>query len=132
MPRGDYKITLEERSGHSVIHLTGSVHLMNGERFRSELDALAPAATVVALDLSRLDYLDSNALVVLLSLHDRGAKSGFRLAILSPSDFVSKLLRITRLDEMIPVFADPARFEQALRDGEELLQAAGSPRAAKA
>lgn len=115
--RGEYTLDLMELSGYSVIRVTGAVHLLNGERFRADLEEIEVTQPVVVLELSGLDYLDSNALVCLLSLHERFAKEKIALVLVSPSPFVRKMIEITRLSEILPVFATLPELESAIHAG---------------
>lgn len=115
--RGEYTLNLQEMAAYSIIRVTGAVHLLNGERFRADLEEIEVNGPAVALDLAGLDYLDSNALVCLLALHERFALEGIALALVAPSPFVRKMVEITRLSEILPVFASPLELEAALAEG---------------
>lgn len=116
------EFTIEVVRRERVVHVAvvGSIHLLNTERFQAEMHALDDLRGAVAFDLSRLDYLDSNALVALLSLRERYLQSGSPLVIVAPSPFVRKLLEITRLVEMMPIHDSVEAVETAVANGVDL------------
>lgn len=67
------------------------------------LDSGTPA---VLIDMSGIDNVDSTGLGELVGYLQRFEKEGRRLALLRPHRRILSLLRLTRLDEIFPVFED--------------------------
>jgi len=88
----------------NTLHLTlqGSMYVDDAAKLRE--DALASlergACSRVEADLSRLDYIDSAGLGVLISLHKRCARKGGSLVVRGLSGNVKELFEITRMDKV--------------------------------
>lgn len=59
------------------------------------------------VDISALEILVSLGLGILMSLNATAAHREARLAIVNKSPFIRKLLRMTRIDQIIPVAETP-------------------------
>ncbi len=63
------------------IELIGELDISVAGRVRDRLDALAEAGTTVVLDLSRLDFIDSSGINVIITYHRQAAQEGWSLLI---------------------------------------------------
>jgi anti-anti-sigma factor len=68
----------------------------------------------LSLDLSRVEFIDSNGLAALVSLHQRQRQRGRRLRLLNPQDAVRLILEVTRADRELPIEWNP----RAARSGQ--------------
>ncbi|MDO8185409.1 STAS domain-containing protein [Conexibacter sp. JD483] len=59
----------------------------------------------LVIDLRQLSFMDSSGLRLLVSEADRAQRDGYELTIVRGGAEVSRLVRLTRLDEKLP-FAD--------------------------
>jgi len=59
----------------------------------------------LVIDLRQLSFMDSSGLRLLVSEHDRAQRGGYELTVVRGGPEVSRLVRLTRLDETLP-FAD--------------------------
>ena len=75
------------------------------------LDAGVPA---VLVDMSGIDNVDSTGLGELVGYLQRFEKDGRRLGLLRPHRRIQSLLRLTRLDEIFPIFDDRDEAIEAL------------------
>ena len=65
----------------------------------------APASLVV-LDVSELDFIDSTGLEVILRAARRAHDEGRRLIVRRPSRYVRRLLEMTAIDQSLDVVED--------------------------
>jgi anti-sigma B factor antagonist len=71
-------------------------------------EASADAAKVIVLDFSRLDYMNSGGIGLLVTLLVRVQRQGQRLMAVGLSDHYRQILALTRLDEAIGIHATEA------------------------
>ena len=57
------------------------------------------------MDVSRLTFIDSSALTVLVRASKKLAQDGGGLALADPTPTVARLLRLTEIDQVLPVYA---------------------------
>jgi anti-sigma B factor antagonist len=103
-------IQLDPSEGHWTLTLTGDLDYSECASFRMTIDRIlkhSPDSTVV--DLSRLDYLDSSGLGLLLSLSKEYGAHGGRL-ILVTNDAVDNILDLTRLSG---IFSTASTLDEA-------------------
>ncbi|ADB51852.1 STAS domain-containing protein [Conexibacter woesei] len=55
------------------------------------------------IDLRPLSFMDSSGLRLLVAEHDRAQRGGYELALVRGGAEVDRLLRVTRLDERLPL-----------------------------
>jgi anti-anti-sigma factor len=66
-------------------------------------EALETGAEVLVVDLENVTTLDRSALDTLLDLHDECREIGGSFALASPNGLCADILRISRVDQTIPV-----------------------------
>jgi anti-sigma B factor antagonist len=98
------RISVGGESDAAVIYLEGELDPHTAPKLQREIDRLVlGGADRVVLDMSRLVFIDSSGLRVVISshrdLHDRGGS----LALRSPSRTAQRLLQITGLTDHIDV-----------------------------
>ena len=77
------------------------------DRLRIALEqAEQPPSGLLVLDLSKLDFIDSTGLEVLLRAARRAHDSGRRLIVARPSRYVRRLLEMTAIDQSLDVVED--------------------------
>lgn len=109
-------IQLDPDEGHWTLTLVGELDYSECATFRMTIDRIlkeAPRATIV--DLSRLDYLDSSGLGLLLSLSKEYGSHGGRL-ILVTNDAVDNILDLTRLSGIFSTAESLADAQQMVAD----------------
>ena len=107
----------QEREGEvTVVAIEGVIQLGESARRLSQhlQELLDEGAERVLLDLSRIDYVDSTGLGELVGYLQRFSEQGRRLALLQPRTRILNLLKLTRLDEVFPIFEDRAEALAAL------------------
>ncbi len=85
-----------------MVPVEGDLDAQNSDQLRQELfDAFDRSPTSVAVDLRRLDFIDSVGLRVLVGAHNRGVADGIPFVVLNPSPACLRVLEITRLVDIL-------------------------------
>lgn len=103
-------IDLTQDPASWVLSLQGDLDYGECAAFRMNIDRIlksAPAATVV--DLSRLEYLDSSGLGLLLALSKEYGSQGGKLVLVT-NETVDNILSLTRLNG---IFATASTMQEA-------------------
>jgi anti-sigma B factor antagonist len=102
--------TVEVRSlaaGASEIAIAGDVtSASEGPLMDAYSQATADGAKVVVLDFSRLDYMNSGGIGLLVTLLVRTQRAGQKLLAVGLSEHYRQILSLTRLDEAIAIHDD--------------------------
>ena len=91
---------------YTLVELAGEADVTGSET----LHALLAAETrkkpgLLVIDMSALRFMDSAALQAILRAHLVLGKNGGRLALVSPHDTVARVLQMTEVDRLVPVYA---------------------------
>ena len=100
------EINLDSDTACWKLTLAGDLDYSECSHFRMNIDRILgspPPAAIV--DLSKVGYLDSSGLGLLLSLHSQYEKLGKRLVLVT-SDMVDEMLRLSRLDRIFTIATD--------------------------
>ena len=98
----DYKIS--NSNGNAEVQLEGKFTFADNAKFRELLKALqAEKLSTCAVELSRLEFMDSAGLCMLILLKDTSVQSNFSLTLKRPQGQVEKILRISKFEEEIPI-----------------------------
>jgi anti-anti-sigma factor len=98
------RITVERAPERDVVYLDGELDPHTAPLLKQEIDQLADAGSLdVVLDLSRLAFIDSSGLRVVISAHREMADRGGQLTLRSPSETAQRLLEITGLIDHITI-----------------------------
>lgn len=71
---------------------------------RAVNDLIASGQTDIVLDVSGVTFMDSSGFGILLSACRRVRPQGGRLALVRPNPVIGRMLRLTRLDSIIPTY----------------------------
>jgi anti-anti-sigma factor len=108
------QIEAHDHDGLAHVVLTGELDLSTIDRLEQELGRVEGAGpAVVALDLSRLTFLDSSGLRVIVSADQRARRENRRFVVVRGPDTVQRVFSITRLDEQLELVDDVAELTQA-------------------
>ena len=96
---------LVERDGASVaLRLTGEMDISCEEAFAATLRVcIADGAKDVLVDLSKLTFIDSSGLRMLIALWDRSCENGLDLSMLQGTGQVRRTMEIAGLDRLLPI-----------------------------
>lgn len=103
------------RDGLGLVELSGEVDLYTAPRFKEDLVGLIETGVdAIVIDLSRVTFIDSTALGVIIGGVKRMRERDGRLAIVAGSRPVVRILDITGLDKVLTVFDTRAEALAAL------------------
>jgi anti-sigma B factor antagonist len=109
------KVSVDERDAGTIIKLSGQISIGAGvQDLRVALARLSsPPAPRVVVDMEGVTFVDSAGLGELVAAYHRTWERGGRLCLARPRAKVRDLIRLTRLDELIPIHDG---LDEALRD----------------
>jgi anti-anti-sigma factor len=86
----------------SVVGTSDRIDAFTAPELRTHLDGLlAEGVTRFVLDLSRVPFLDSAGMAVLVSVYRRARQAGGNMVLVwSRADVVNRTLRLTRFDQV--------------------------------
>ena len=98
----------------TVLDVGGEIDLDSVAVLATAIDsALADGAAELWIDLTRVRFMDSAGLHVLLETRSRARDLNRRLAIVCPSGSVRRLFEIAGVEEHLPVYDDRAAANHA-------------------
>jgi anti-sigma B factor antagonist len=98
--------SVSREAGHAVLSVTGNVDAGTEQRFRDALTSvLAHGVARIVVDLSRVAFMSSAGIGVLMGVRRVLADAGGSLALAAPHGEVAQVLSITGVAEVIPVAA---------------------------
>lgn len=100
------RVTQSRAGAWCIVEVDGELDVLVSPRLEAELrEAIDAGADQLAVDLDRVDFLDSTALRTLVATLHRAEAHNVRFAVVCGVGRLRKLLRITRLDEVFEVVA---------------------------
>lgn len=107
--------TLEEEL--PIIALEGEVDVYTAPQLKQQMISLLEGgAREVVVDLSRVDYLDSTALGVLIGGLKRLRELDGNLALVCPSPRIRRVFEITGLDKIFDIYETEDEAQTAARE----------------
>jgi anti-anti-sigma factor len=98
---GPQAYTLVELAGEADVTAIATLHdLLEGETSKR------PGLLII--EMSALRYMDSAALHEILRAHVALGAAGGRLALVSPHEVVERVLHMTEVDKVVPVYSSVA------------------------
>jgi anti-sigma B factor antagonist len=105
LPKIDVSVTAVRTGDRAyLVAVDGELDLYSAPQLQAELDALAPDATDVVLDLTEVGFIDSTALGTILASGRRLRDAGGRLALVAATPATRKLLGVVGVDRVLPVY----------------------------
>jgi anti-sigma B factor antagonist len=101
-------VRIERGDGTAKVAVAGEVDLANADRLREALRSALEEARMVLVDLEACTFIDSVGLSVLVEAARGGEGADEVLCIVSPSAAVRRLIELTQLETLIPVFDSEA------------------------
>jgi anti-sigma B factor antagonist len=109
-----FDVTIEERADTVHVTLLGELDISTATRLEDDLRRVeAGNPPLLLLDLSRLDFMDSTGLRLLIGADSRAREAGRRFVIVRGNEMVQRVLRVTRLDERLEIVPDPGALAGA-------------------
>ncbi len=94
----------DRRAEGCWIFLSGRLDASSADSFIEHVEAeIRVGAELVSLDMTEVGFVSSVGLGALLRLASRVRSGGGRLALVAASDAVTDMLRVTRLDRVLPI-----------------------------
>lgn len=95
-----FEFSIDEEAGFPVVCLEGNlIEKHQADDLLEEInDLLNDGSDKIIIDMSKLNYLNSSGLGIILSILTRTRKSGGEVVISGVNDRLNKLLVITKLD----------------------------------
>lgn len=105
-----FNIEISSENGVVRIAVSGELDVATAPQLDAALQKQPDVAARVVLDLSRVSFMDSTGLRVLLQAHDVAQARGRQLTIV-PSDSVTRVIRLTGLAQrLLDETDDPSRI----------------------
>jgi stage II sporulation protein AA (anti-sigma F factor antagonist) len=111
------KMTIERREdGITGITLDGRFDLQGAKEIDQKLvDATSTGTAAVVIDLSLVSFIGSIGIHALIAAARSQSARGGRVVLVRPEPMVGKVLEISGLDKMVPVYDDLEAALRALR-----------------
>jgi anti-anti-sigma factor len=106
MPNLEYEITHPD-SEVAIVTPRGELDLSGAAVLEPELERLVdePGLTTLVLDLSRLDFMDSSGLRLVVVASTRAREAGRRFVLVRGDEQVHRVFEITRMAERLEFIA---------------------------
>jgi len=104
-PQPKFDVTEEDVGDHTrILDAAGEIHVSTAPRFSERLNAaIADGKTALVLDFSRVEFIDSTGLSVLLNGLRRLTRRKGSLVLVCTNPTVLRLFEITRLDSTFDI-----------------------------
>jgi anti-sigma B factor antagonist len=101
------ELVVEANGSHSVLVATGEIDLSTSAQVDSAvIAALESQASHLTLDLTRVTFLDSSGLGVIVKALKRSRESGTTFDVVASNERVLKVFTITGLDSVITIYSE--------------------------
>ena len=102
-----FSVTVSAGEERSTVTLRGELDMSGVDRAREAIEqAESGGGSLLVLDLSELDFLDSTGLEVILRAARRAHDEGRRLIVQRPSRYVMRLLEMTAIAQSLDIVQD--------------------------
>ena len=96
----------------ATVRCPAEIDLTNAESLLAELTAaMGNGATVLIADMSATTFCDSAGVAALVHAHQKAVANQARLRIATQSQAVQRVLSLTGVDTLIPVFPTPDKAQ---------------------
>lgn len=94
---------------YTLITLAGEADVTGSDMLHAVLDSqIGKGPALLIIEMSALRFMDSAALQAILRAHLLLGKEGRRLVLVNPHDTVARVLQMTEVDRIVPVYASVA------------------------
>ena len=94
-----YKI--EENGNSRIVHLTGEIDMDVADKARQSILPFIEAGHEVHLNLSKVEYMDSSGISVLIESHQRALEKNTKVVIKEVSKSVLKVIMMAKLEQIL-------------------------------
>jgi stage II sporulation protein AA (anti-sigma F factor antagonist) len=99
----EFSCTAKQVAGHVVLTVAGDVDLAAQTRFEAAVEQSWPTSSDLVIDCSRVTFLDSMGLRVLVHTMQRATEHGRDFALAAPSAPVLRVLDLAGVKSLFPV-----------------------------
>lgn len=112
IPAPELQFETETKSSEITFHFTGRIVSSTASILRDEVRKVIPEKKPIILDLSKVSYMDSAGLGTLVGVWVSAKREGCDLRLVSLTDRIKELLRLTNLDKLFATsrFPDTPSF----------------------
>jgi anti-sigma B factor antagonist len=100
----DLSIACEAQENAHVVQIGGDLDVYTAPRLKDALDKLGLGGKTVVLDLSRVHFIDSTALGVLVAAFQQSRAAEGDLSLVMEDPYLLKIFRITGFDTLFSIF----------------------------
>jgi anti-sigma B factor antagonist len=100
----DVSITTSTVGAVQVVAVGGEIDVHTAPQVDEALEAVAGPGVAIVADLSKVEFIDSTGLSVLVRALARSRDEDGSLAVVAPTERVTKVLRLTGLDAVLAVY----------------------------
>ncbi|CAM3714688.1 STAS domain-containing protein [Kibdelosporangium persicum] len=112
------QIQLERHeSAVTVAHVTGDIDLASADVFRAGLAESVAACDALVLNLDGVTFMGSLGFSVLVETHRETERRNVRWGIVAGSSPISRPLKITGLEQVLPIYPSVSDALDALGEG---------------
>jgi anti-sigma B factor antagonist len=109
-----FRVEVARKGETSVISVSGELDLASSPALEQELERVAASeASMVIVDLSELEFMDSTGLSVLVRAHQRSEEKGQRFGLINSSQQVQRLLSLTGVADRLTLAETPELLDEA-------------------
>ena len=102
----DFSLEVGREGRGWVVAPTGELDLATVDEVREAMAARPSACEVLVIDLSRLTFLDTSGMRLVVEALQDTQISGVRLALVRGTEDVQRLFAVARLEDRLPFFDD--------------------------
>ena len=103
---------------YTLVQLTGEADITGSETLHSVLDAeTRKRPALLVIEISGLVYMDSTALQAIVRANMALGRDGGRLVLAGPRDNVARVLEMTEVDQLVPVYPSLAEAVSRRHEG---------------
>jgi anti-sigma B factor antagonist len=106
-------IQIDQSQDMCVVTLAGEVDVYTAPRLKEKLvSAIEGGCSNVVIDMESVGFIDSSGLGVLVSALRRARERDGSVRLVCTRDNILKILRITGLDKVFPIFSEKSEAER--------------------
>jgi anti-sigma B factor antagonist len=95
-------VTSRREGSRAIVEIGGELDLTALEPIRSRLrDAITEGVTTLELDVTKVSYVDSVALAMILAFQVNGPKEGVELRVVAASDEFARIVKLAGLEDAL-------------------------------
>ena len=101
-------ISCSDQGAQVILSVKGEIEVYSLPEFSRLAESYLGGPAELVLDLEGLEYIDSSGLGFLVTLHERMERQGQRLVLAHLRSHVSRVFKITRLDQILDIRSEEA------------------------